>query len=52
VIRQFLLNKIERAFQVTNVVAILGPRQCGKTTAAKQYIENHAPFPKQNYFYL
>jgi hypothetical protein len=52
VIRQFFLNKIERAFQVTNVVAILGPRQCGKTTAAKQYIENHAPFPKQNYFDL
>ncbi len=51
-IRQFFLNKIERAFQVTNVVAILGPRQCGKTTAAKQYIENHAPFPKQNYFDL
>lgn len=50
-IRQFFLNKIEKAFQVTKVVAILGPRQCGKTTAAKQYIERH-PFSKQNYFDL
>lgn len=52
VIRQFFLNKIEQAFQVTNVVAILGPRQCGKTTAAKQYIEKQSDFPKQNYFDL
>jgi len=51
-IRQFFLNKIEQAFQVTNVVAILGPRQCGKTTAAKQYIEKQLLFPKQNYFDL
>jgi uncharacterized protein len=51
-IRQFFLNKIEQAFQVTNVVAILGPRQCGKTTAAKQYIEKQSHFPKQNYFDL
>lgn len=51
-IRQFFLNKIEKAFQVTNVVAILGPRQCGKTTAAKQYIETQSHFPKQNYFDL
>lgn len=51
-IRQFFLNKIEKAFQVTNVVAILGPRQCGKTTAAKQYIERQSHFPKQNYFDL
>lgn len=51
-IRKFFLNKIEQAFQVTNVVAILGPRQCGKTTAAKQYIERQSLFPKQNYFDL
>lgn len=51
-IRQFFLNKIEQAFQVTKVVAILGPRQCGKTTAAKQYIEMQSPFPKENYFDL
>lgn len=51
-IRQTFLNKIAQAFQVTKVVAILGPRQCGKTTAAKQYIEKQAQFPKQNYFDL
>lgn len=51
-IRQFFLKKIGQAFQVTNVVAILGPRQCGKTTAAKQYIEKQSSFPKQNYFDL
>jgi uncharacterized protein len=51
-IRKFFLNKIEQAFQVTNVVAILGPRQCGKTTAAKQYIETRSQFSKENYFDL
>lgn len=51
-IRQFFLNKIKQAFQVTKVVAILGPRQCGKTTAAKQYIEKQSHFPKENYFDL
>lgn len=51
-IRSFFLNKIEQAFQVTNIVAILGPRQCGKTTAAKQYVEKQPAFAKQNYFDL
>lgn len=51
-IRQFFLNKIKQAFRVTKVVAILGPRQCGKTTAARQYIEKQTDFPKQNYFDL
>lgn len=51
-IRKFFLNKIEHAFQVTKVVAILGPRQCGKTTAAKQYIERQSHFSNQNYFDL
>ncbi len=51
-IRQFFLNKIKHAFQVTSIVAILGPRQCGKTTAAKQYIEKEVYFSKENYFDL
>ena len=51
-IRQFFLKKIEKAFQVTKVVAILGPRQCGKTTTAKQYIAQQPNFSKQNYFDL
>jgi predicted AAA+ superfamily ATPase len=51
-IRHFFLDKIKQAFPVTKVVAILGPRQCGKTTAAKQFIEKQPHFPKQNYFDL
>ncbi len=51
-IRESFLKKIEQAFRVTKVVAILGPRQCGKTTATKQYIEKQAHFPIQNYFDL
>jgi hypothetical protein len=51
-IRQDFLDKIEHAFKVTKVVAILGPRQCGKTTAAKQFIEKQPQFAKQNFFDL
>lgn len=50
--RQLFLKKIKEAFKVTPVVAILGPRQCGKTTVAKQYIETITKFPKENYFDL
>lgn len=32
------ITKIEDLFQVNPVVALLGPRQCGKTTIARQYI--------------
>lgn len=38
-LREFYLNKIEDAFKVGPVCAILGPRQCGKTTLSKQYCE-------------
>lgn len=33
------LEALERAFSVHPVVAILGPRQCGKTTLARQFVE-------------
>jgi len=33
--RPELLERIERAFQVTPIVTLLGPRQCGKTTIAR-----------------
>ncbi|PIQ43852.1 MAG: hypothetical protein COV52_01210 [Gammaproteobacteria bacterium CG11_big_fil_rev_8_21_14_0_20_46_22] len=33
--RAHLREQIEKSFKVTPIVAILGPRQCGKTTAAK-----------------
>ncbi len=36
--RPFFLTQIEKAFRVNPVVALLGPRQCGKTTLAKSYI--------------
>ena len=34
------LNMITARFQVNPVVALLGPRQCGKTTLARQYCES------------
>jgi predicted AAA+ superfamily ATPase len=51
--RPELLHQLNDAFAVHPVVAILGPRQCGKTTLAKQYLaETHTDVPKQNYFDL
>lgn len=35
--REIWINKIKKAFKVSPVVAILGPRQCGKTTLAQFY---------------
>lgn len=35
--RADLLHQIDRAFRVNPVLALLGPRQCGKTTIAKRY---------------
>ncbi len=37
--RPTFIEGIERAFRTHNVVAILGPRQCGKTTLAHLYVE-------------
>lgn len=34
--RNDLLTRIEQAFQVNRIVCLLGPRQCGKTTIARQ----------------
>lgn len=31
------LEKINKLFEVHRIVALIGPRQCGKTTLAKQY---------------
>lgn len=38
--RHEFLKKIEEAFEVHPVVALLGPRQCGKTTLARKYKAN------------
>lgn len=45
------LHEIEKAFQTSKVVALLGPRQCGKTTLARQYFATHQGL-KSQYFDL
>jgi len=37
--RETYIQTINQLFDVNPVVALLGPRQCGKTTVAKQFIE-------------
>ncbi|MEI8295673.1 MAG: ATP-binding protein [Alphaproteobacteria bacterium] len=39
VLRQSYLDAIESAFRINPICALLGPRQCGKTTASKQFID-------------
>ena len=36
--REHFLHEIELGFKTCPIVALLGPRQCGKTTLAKEYI--------------
>lgn len=36
------LDRIARSFQIHPVVALLGPRQCGKTTLARQFVSGKA----------
>lgn len=50
--RSIFLKKIDFAFEVHPIVAILGPRQCGKTTISRQFISLQNHFPKENYFDL
>ena len=51
--RSYYLKEIANAFAVHPVVAILGPRQCGKTTLAKEYIQMaNEVAPLRNYFDL
>lgn len=45
------LNSIKNAFLSSKVVAILGPRQCGKTTLARQYFTEQKGL-KSQYFDL
>jgi len=46
--RTQLLSKIERALKRNRVVVLLGPRQCGKTTMARELVDIASP----NYFDL
>jgi predicted AAA+ superfamily ATPase len=41
--RNQYLHQIQEAFEAHAVCAILGPRQCGKTTLAKLYVKGLAP---------
>src|SRR3990167_5501241 len=50
--RKEILEQINHQFQVNSAVALLGPRQSGKTTVARQFIEKQGDFQKQNYFDL
>lgn len=43
VLREEYLKMVSAGFRRTPVVSILGPRQCGKTTLARQFIQNKAP---------
>jgi predicted AAA+ superfamily ATPase len=45
------LHHIQLGFETNPIVAILGPRQCGKTTLAKEYFKL-TPNPPENYFDL
>ena len=36
-LRTNYLSTIKQAFRVHKIVALLGPRQCGKTTLAREY---------------
>lgn len=51
-IRLAYLHQIKAAFKVTPIVALLGPRQCGKTTLAKQFLAQQQNIAKENYFDL
>ena len=46
--RPVLTHHIEAALARSRVVALLGPRQCGKTTLARQFV----PAASANYFDL
>jgi len=48
--RKAFLSQIKHYFRTHPIVAILGPRQCGKTTLAKMYCNNG--FSRSHYFDL
>ncbi len=50
--RTAYLQSISQGFSNHRIVALLGPRQCGKTTLAKQYSADLGDFKMRNYFDL
>ena len=51
-LREHYYRNIYSAFQVNPVVALLGPRQCGKTTLAREYVDGEQLGLSDNYFDL
>lgn len=51
IIRDTEIQQIHQKFSDYPVVAILGPRQCGKTTLSRQFIERY-PFSETHFFDL
>ena len=49
--RPDLLHRIHTALERSRVVALIGPRQCGKTTLARELVEVDSPqlFPRVNF---
>ena len=51
--RKYYIKRILQAFKTHKIVALLGPRQCGKTTLAHDYIRHELhPIKIKNYFDL
>lgn len=50
--RNAYLDQITAQFEVHRIVALIGPRQCGKTTLAQSIKANELSFPALNYFDL
>lgn len=50
--RGHYLELIKRYMRSHKIVAILGPRQCGKTTLAHQFCKQEPDFKQENYFDL
>ena len=46
------LTLLEQKFQSHRIIALLGPRQCGKITLAKAYTQTMLSFSRRNYFDL
>lgn len=50
--RPLFLKQIDRYLRSHPILAILGPRQCGKTTLARMYCGTDPHFARENYFDL
>jgi predicted AAA+ superfamily ATPase len=46
--RSYFIYQIQTALQRSRIVALIGPRQCGKTTLAQSFVQSNS----QNYFDL